>query len=547
VARWVGVWLHRGLMGQRTAAARSARRRLAVLPSWVVLLAVIVAVYLGRLDRVCGLFADDAWYVLLAKALATGHGYTLINAPTPGIVPVYPPGFPVLLSLVFRIAPRFPENVPLLKAVSILAMAGVALLTMQHCRRDQGLTSFTAWAIALATAVHPAFVFLATSTVMSECVFTLVQLASVVVVERAVRSARGTAATWNAFLGGVLASVAFLTRTMAIAAVVAGLLRLVFGRRDRAPWLAFGFAVALVAGPWLLYARVHVPTVAAQMEENDAVVYGYGTHFWLRVAGHAEYGSVTGHELPQRVAGAAAAVARSSMGALHVYFPFRSVEPASWGIAPGWAHAVAMMATALAVLGFGATVRTRITIAELLVPLSLLITLAWPFPPTRYVLPLLPFVLCYTARGLGVLARLASGRERPAFAPVVLCALAGVSLLTNAADAASLHRIAAEPPRWNLIFEERIALFRWLVGHVPSGQVIATFDPAQLTLYTGFTTVGYWRPTGAVDEWRGLGVRFFADTSYVGGSPTLARFQPVYRAGAFGLQVLDLGPIYDRR
>src|SRR5262249_7274387 len=81
-----------------------------------------------------------------------------------------PPGFPVLLSLVFRIAPCFPENVPLLKAVSILAMAGVALLTMQHCRRDQGLTSFTAWAIALATAVHPAFVFLATSTVMSECV-----------------------------------------------------------------------------------------------------------------------------------------------------------------------------------------------------------------------------------------------------------------------------------------------------------------------------------------------------------------------------------------
>ena len=63
---------------------------------WLALFAVVGLAYLPRLDDMCGLFSDDAWYVLLARALATGKGYTLTNLPTPGIAPVYPPGFPLL-------------------------------------------------------------------------------------------------------------------------------------------------------------------------------------------------------------------------------------------------------------------------------------------------------------------------------------------------------------------------------------------------------------------------------------------------------------------
>ncbi len=50
-------------------------------------LAAFFVVYLLRLDRVVGMFMDDAWYALLGQALATGQGYTLINSPTPGILP----------------------------------------------------------------------------------------------------------------------------------------------------------------------------------------------------------------------------------------------------------------------------------------------------------------------------------------------------------------------------------------------------------------------------------------------------------------------------
>lgn len=78
--------------------------------------------YLARMDRVIGMFQDDAWYVLLGKALATGQGYTLINSPTGGILPLYPPAFPFLISLVFRILPQFPENLWLIKSLSVAAM-----------------------------------------------------------------------------------------------------------------------------------------------------------------------------------------------------------------------------------------------------------------------------------------------------------------------------------------------------------------------------------------------------------------------------------------
>src|SRR5215467_12408527 len=76
----------------------------------VVALLVALAIYILRLDRVVGLFVDDGWYALLAKSLATGQGYSLINSPSPGILPLYPPGFPFLLSLVYRLSPHFPEN-----------------------------------------------------------------------------------------------------------------------------------------------------------------------------------------------------------------------------------------------------------------------------------------------------------------------------------------------------------------------------------------------------------------------------------------------------
>ena len=43
---------------------------------------IAVTVYSVRLNGVAGLYVDDAWYVVLAQAIASGEGDRLSSAPT---------------------------------------------------------------------------------------------------------------------------------------------------------------------------------------------------------------------------------------------------------------------------------------------------------------------------------------------------------------------------------------------------------------------------------------------------------------------------------
>ena len=142
------------------------------------IIAAVAAVYLLRLDHAAGLYVDDAWYIVLAKALAGGDGYRLISSAATPILPAFPPGFALLLSPVFAIHPSYPGNLLWLKAVSIAAMLGVGIVTYLYLLRYRSTAAPHAAAVAVITALTPAFVFLATSTVMAECAFTLAQLAT---------------------------------------------------------------------------------------------------------------------------------------------------------------------------------------------------------------------------------------------------------------------------------------------------------------------------------------------------------------------------------
>src|SRR5688572_2367045 len=104
--------------------------------TWAILAAgaLVLAVYVLRLDRIVGIMGDDAWYALLGRTLARGAGFLQPNSPTPGLLPLYPPGFPLLLAPLWYIAPEFPANVLLLKSLSIAAMLASAVLTYVYSR-----------------------------------------------------------------------------------------------------------------------------------------------------------------------------------------------------------------------------------------------------------------------------------------------------------------------------------------------------------------------------------------------------------------------------
>jgi len=505
----------------------------------------VAAVYVLRLDQVVGLYTDDAWYVLLAKALASGDGYTLNNSRSPGILPLYPPGFPALLSLAFRLAPRFPENVALLKAVSVVAMLGVGAVTVWYFTRERGVPLAGSAGLAIATVLHPGFVFLATSTVMSECVFALVQWLTIVAVERTARRGGSGAAAVSA----ALASLAFLTRTVGIVVPVAAFAYLVKERRGRTA-VVFGALVILLAGSWTLWAGAHAPTAEQRAEENTYVVDGYATAFWSKTAAFPNRGAATLADLPQRAWDNGRELAEYDCGALALYPIFRAVEPTEWVTPGGWRGVVSLAFAALATAGFAAVALERVTLTELLVPATLLVTVLWPAYGFRFVLPLLPVFLFYLVTAVQQLVRRTIGPVAARRAGgLVLGALVAVSISAHAAYLWSLGGPPATRPSWIRTFEANHEMLLWVATHLPADALVVSPNPALVFLYTGRKALGSRAPAQNWERWERLGVRYAVVTGWRPLRPlrvAMSRYRVLYRSSPMNLVVLDFGDASSR-
>jgi hypothetical protein len=402
---------------QATAAASGApARRWAGVAGVALAVAACGAVYLLRYDQVAGFTVDDAWYILLAKALATGQGYTLINSPTPGITPFYPPGFPFLLALVFKVAPHFPQNVWLLKAVSIAAMFGLGTASFWYFARQRGLSSPVAGAMAAVIVLNPTLVFFATSSVMSECVFAFAQLLTVVVVERCVAEGGGRRALAFAALAAALASYVFLTRSMGVSLLVGVVLYLAWHRMWRAA-AVFVLGVGLLVGPWMIYSRRHAPSDALRAEQGGYIVYPYGEQFWMKTAGNPYAGNVTAGDVPARVFENLWQMAGEEAGRIFATPVYRSPRYSGFefqGFKSG-AGVISVVLSLLILVGFIAAARERITLAEIVFPLSVGVIALWPWYPLRFAIPYLPFIVFYLVRGCQFMQQLNQKlNDRPA-------------------------------------------------------------------------------------------------------------------------------------
>ena len=489
------------------------KRLLGLMPAFIVVL-VLAPIYLMRLDRVAGMVVDDAWYVLLAKALADGRGYELINAPLAGILPGYPPGFPALLSFVFRIRPEFPANLWLLKSVSLAAMLGVAVLSYWYFHRLRQLPRHLAALAAIGVGATPAFVFLATSTVMSECVFTLAQLGAVAVAHRAIDEPAER--TRLAIVAALLGAATVLIRSVGVGVVAAVFLCFVKERQwKRAS--AFAVVVALFVAPWLLYTRAHAPTVEHQQIHRGSLVYGYGEQFWMRWAGSATSGRVTAADLPDRIVTNLVDISGRSVGGIFAPVLLRPPEESgeevvslagrvSWtfvGIGGLPANmAVSLLLSAVVLWGFVRTARERVTVAEILVPVSLVITVLWPFWSFRFVLPLTPFLYLYFVKGLTLSPTLPVAR-------IALLTAIGLNLYDHAGYVSTLR---SEPQRidWLSKFNELETSLDWMKAHLDKDAIVAATNPALVHLWTGQKTITLDRVTEPWSVWRERGARYIA-------------------------------------
>lgn len=532
----------------------SAPNRSFVMASFAIAVTIFLVVYLLRLDRIVGLFVDDAWYVLLAKSLATGQGYQLINSPSPGILPVYPPVYPFLLSLVYHLSPDFPSNVMQLKSVSTVAMFIVGWASYKHFTRDREWPHLLSIVCALTVALMPSLVFMATSSAMSECVFMTFQLLSMLAVESAVRNQNWKAQLGNSAIGGVLAAIAFLTRSIGLAVIAAGFVYLLKDRKWK-PAAVFALTVMVVAGPWVVYSRTHQPTAEQRTEQGGMIVQDYVTQFWQQRAGETSSGNISVSSLPDRIWANAMKIAGNNMATIFTPAFYRSPKlSGEEALEKGLDNRPFSYLLSLFLLfGFAMTLKRRMKMAELITAFTLLITCAWPWDTFRFLLPLMPFLLFYlleSFRGIREFTQQKFQSKTTASAWRMLIVSAGMLLALFVFDHAVYLSQRSDPSPaeylpWRAIFEENEEALKWMRDKTPKDAVIASLNPALVHLYTGRKTVASNNPDGNWENWKQLNVRYMAYIStYPVNDPGMSegRFEQVFRSrGALKIRVMDLG------
>lgn len=466
---------------------------------------VVVATYALRLDHAVGLIVDDAWYVVLAKALAEGQGFRLISSAIAPMVPAVPPGFPAMLSPFFLLS-SFPQNLIWLKLVSVVAMLATGVVCWIDFTRHRDVAPGHALLLAAATVITPAFVFLATSTVMAECVFTLAQVVTVVLVERLVRDPRES--NRAAIVAGLAGSATILIRLLGVSVVAASIAYLLIHRRWRQAVLLAGM-VAVCLVPWQLYARVNEPTVEERVANGGTIAYSYQQLLAMRRPGDIRAGEASIGERLVRAGRNAAGIAGRDVGAVLVPSFYRgpsesgqelvsvvggASQTGSMGRGAG-VVAVSLILTALVIFGAAQQPRGWLSMPALLIVCSLAVIVTVGSQTFRYVVPLTPYLLLFFWRALGGLA---------AARIAVLC-LVGFNLMDHALY---IHQKLTGTPPWLAEFAENDEVLTWLSEHASEPGTVASTNPALVYLRTGRTGVVYLFPEENHANWKAAGVRY---------------------------------------
>ncbi len=368
----------------------------------------------------------------------------------------------------------------------------------------------------------PAFVFLATSTVMAEAVFTLGQLCVVLSVERAAR-APAQDATRGAIVAGVIAGVTLLVRLAGIAGVVASALFLWHRRGWR---LALGFAAvaAMCYAPWAMYAAANRHSDEEHVRHGGSVAYSYRDLLLMRYGGEAHAGVVTWAELPGRISGNLLNVAGRDIGAFILPAVYRGASESGQEVfgmsgetgirASSMGGVTATVSVSLAIsavvfVGFLAAARRRFTVAEIIVPLTLAMIVLVPARTFRYVLPLAPFVVFYFLCGLEVLsaaiARTGEWRFGGAFRIAAVCILA-FFCAEHIAYIRSMK--SGTPPTWLKEHAEVKTVTDWIASNLKGPGSVASNNPGLVYLATGRKGVSMGNAQENWQVWQRSGIRY---------------------------------------
>jgi len=427
-----------------------------------------------------GVFYDDALYTILGKAIASGEGYRYLNLPGRPLATHYPPGYPLLLAMLWRVSPTFPQNVALFKAVNALLVGVVAWMTFRFARSRLDNSPWLAAAIALAgTATIPLLVL--SSAVMSEALFLALLLPWLLAAERATTRSDARTAIALGILGGLL----FYVRAHAFVLVPALAIGYALSRNRRDALIALVSGIAIMV-PWFLWVAAHDGGIPAPLRG----AYGsYGA--WL-AHGVREHGpGIIVLAVRDNAITVAAILARS--------FALTQRQP--------FAFLAVAAVLALAVLG-GVALYARARVTLLFLCLYLATVLVWPFSPLRFIWGVWPLVVLLLVAGieLAVAQRGAGAFRRAVRAGGIVATVLVVAGML-------LFNVRGYVNAWWTTVSRAVTpriqpQLEWVAVRTDSSDIVAADDEGAVFLYTGrravpanvFTAVQYFARRPASED-----------------------------------------------
>ena len=442
---------------------------------WPVIVTAAVALALGVFAMnpfPIGAFHDDARYLLLARSIAQGTGYRFVFVPGQPAGTHFPPAFPLLLSLLWRIAPAFPASVTLFKLLNALTLPVAALAAFAFARARGGLAPWAAAGVALAFAGSVPILFL-DGLLFSEPFFIAALLGALLIAEVAVEAAPKPAVDRLAadgagktrfgrlvFAAGLSIGAVTMVRTLGIAFGVGFVGVLLLRREWRGSLLAM-VGIALFVVPWQWWTMRHGGDI-------PPVLFGdYGTYGnWVGAALHTDGPGFILRVAAANLRGFGILLDLFGAGSLNAPVPALVALPLLVALAAGTARLVR---------------RAPVSVAS--TAAYLLVVLIWPGTPDRFLWPVWPILLVAVARGAGEVMDWkppsAPGRAARVLEMAALALCAVLFARWNAGEYAS--RSWEGPARSNA---KLAVAASETAAHLPDGLIASEFD-ATVSLYTG--------------------------------------------------------------
>lgn len=411
--------------------------------NWPVALGLFVFVIAlwAQSDALAGVFYDDGIYLVLAKSLAEGTGYAYLHLPGAPEAVHYPPLYPFVLGLFWRIWPEFPGNLTLFQLVDSLAFAASATIIARQVAK-WGIPS---WGKVVAlTASFVSFPLLAIVSVrFSEPLFLLLLVC-------AISLADSEEVTLGHAVGaGVFAGLAALTRSLGMAAVI-GIGISFMLRREHRLAVVSGLTGLAMTIPWVLWLQEHSGAIDSRL----ATVYG-------------SYGDVVG------LVGISSFFADAD---LRVFGPVARLLLPDW---PGiiWWPLAAMLA-GLTVYGAVRQFRCARALVITLALYSSVVTV-WPYAPDRFVWIVLPWWFLLLGSGLHGMFQRGAGFS---WLSVVILTVICAGFVPKEVASLREHRFSRAAEGISVPFG---LLLPSVHRELSENAVIATGDEALVFLYTG--------------------------------------------------------------